>query len=142
MAKAKLRTRRPFLTVAQQHFFVRQFFPRFEFSGRAGVWVGYLQPTEFSRRYKVKIQYRVKTPPKIWVVSPALHPKAPHRFDDGSLCVYWAREGDWGPDMPFHETIIPWVAEWLFYYEMWLDTGKWLGSSSHASSDWPKSLEA
>jgi hypothetical protein len=30
-------------------------------------------------------------------------------------------------------TLIPWTALWLYYYELWLDTGKWLGPSSHAS---------
>jgi hypothetical protein len=30
-------------------------------------------------------------------------------------------------------TILPWTALWLYYYELWLDTGKWLGPSSHAT---------
>jgi hypothetical protein len=29
-----------------------------------------------------------------------------------------------------HETIIPWTAEWLVSYELYLTTGKWLGSSA------------
>jgi len=30
-------------------------------------------------------------------------------------------------------TILPWTALWLYYYELWLDTGKWLGPSSHSA---------
>lgn len=31
------------------------------------------------------------------------------------------------------KTILPWTALWLYYYELWLDTGKWLGPSSHTA---------
>jgi hypothetical protein len=29
-------------------------------------------------------------------------------------------------------TIVPWLALWLFYYEIWRITGKWLGKGAHA----------
>ena len=28
-------------------------------------------------------------------------------------------------------TIIPWTVEWLYYYELWLATGEWLGGGEH-----------
>ena len=34
-------------------------------------------------------------------------------------------------DQLIANTIIPWTGSWLFFYELWLDTGKWLGPSSH-----------
>jgi hypothetical protein len=75
----------------------------------------------------------------VWVVAPELHKRAEHRFTDNSLCLYWGRRNDWTPDMALRDTIIPWTAEWLFYYELWLETGRWLGSSSHdAPAERPK----
>lgn len=29
------------------------------------------------------------------------------------------------------ETVVPWAIEWLYYYEGWLVTGKWLGGGEH-----------
>jgi hypothetical protein len=33
--------------------------------------------------------------------------------------------------MPIALTIIPWLLEWLVYYEAWLVTGEWLGGGVH-----------
>ncbi|WP_179098563.1 hypothetical protein [Burkholderia pseudomallei] len=35
--------------------------------------------------------------------------------------------------MRFIETYIPWTAEWLWYYEYWRSTGKWVGGGAHPS---------
>ena len=32
--------------------------------------------------------------------------------------------------MKIHETIIPWTAEWLVFYELWQLTGEWYGAAS------------
>lgn len=29
------------------------------------------------------------------------------------------------------DTIIPWTVEWLYFYELWLATGEWLGGGEH-----------
>ena len=29
--------------------------------------------------------------------------------------------------MYVHETIVPWTAEWIVFYELWKITGEWLG---------------
>lgn len=69
--------------------------------------------------------------PIVRVLSPALAPDAPHVYRGGELCLYWPKEWRWYGDELIAETIVPWTASWLFYYELWLDTGKWLGPSSH-----------
>jgi hypothetical protein len=33
--------------------------------------------------------------------------------------------------MLYTETIVPWISEWLMYYELWLSTGEWLGGGIH-----------
>ena len=40
------------------------------------------------------------------------------------LCVY--RGDQWKADKPL-SAILPWITEWLFYYELWLPTGQWYG---------------
>ncbi len=55
----------------------------------------------------------------------------PHLYADGSLCLYWPKEWRWSRKAIIAETILPWAANWLLYYELWLDTGEWLGPSSH-----------
>lgn len=49
----------------------------------------------------------------------------PHRFKDGCLCLHL--NGEWDSTMLISETIIPWTAEWLLHYELWLATGEWHG---------------
>ena len=132
--------RQPALTVAEQDFFIRQYFPGFRRLGKAGTgrWIGDLQPASAARTYTVRLDYNAHTLPQVWVITPALEPGAPHVFREGSLCLYWGKRREWTPAMRLVDTIIPWTAEWLLYYEWWLDTGTWYGSSSHAQAESPK----
>jgi hypothetical protein len=46
--------------------------------------------------------------------------------------------------MPLAKTIIPWIYDWLFHYEIWLATGDWTGGGIHvqkesANKEQPKS---
>lgn len=90
-----------------------------------------LRPTADSAPYQVRILHEPGRFPKVWVVSPSLHPGSPHRYHiDGTLCLYWPKEWRWAPRESLASTIIPWTAFWLYYYELWLVTGDWLGPSS------------
>ncbi|MBE7550353.1 MAG: hypothetical protein HS126_04655 [Anaerolineales bacterium] len=97
------------------------------------VWRGFLQPQSISPVYQIEIEYKLKQIPKVKVISPPLAPNAKHLYPDGSLCLYWPKEWWWRQDNLIAEIIIPWAASWLYHYELWLDTGKWLGPSSHDS---------
>ena len=33
---------------------------------------------------------------------------------------------DWD-NSKYDSDLIPWISEWLFYFEMWLITGEWYG---------------
>jgi hypothetical protein len=37
--------------------------------------------------------------------------------------------------MKIHETIIPWTAEWLVFYELWKISGKWMGPAALHGTD-------
>jgi hypothetical protein len=49
--------------------------------------------------------------------------------DNTTLCLYYP--GHWKPEMLLSTTIVPWTAEWLMHYELWLATGHWAGGGSH-----------
>lgn len=121
------------LNLAIQALHIQRRFPDFSFyvKNGLGVYSGFLQPRFTSPRYLIEVQYRLKEIPKVWVLSPPLHPQAPHLYEQKNLCLYWPKEWKWTGNQIIAETIIPWTGSWLYFYELWLDTGKWLGPSSH-----------
>jgi hypothetical protein len=50
------------------------------------------------------------------------------------LCLYHPQSRDWNDEMLVAKSIVPWSAEWLFYYEMWLVTGVWGGEEAEHGS--------
>ena len=121
---------RKLLTLQLQMIRIRQLFPQFTYrAGKKPAWYGTLQPTPESPEYQLKLEYWPGKSPKVWVLSPEVHPKAPHRYKDRSLCLYYPRHSEWHPGMLLAETIVPWAAEWLFFYEVWLEDpeGRWFG---------------
>lgn len=126
---------RPTVNLAIQSLHILHRFPGFTYRRErgAGVWRGTLQPRSLSQKYRVAISYKLHCYPTVRIITPTLPPKAPHRWSDGTLCLFYPKENPWRQDMLIATTILPWTALWLYYYELWLDTGKWLGPSSHAS---------
>lgn len=126
------------LTLAQQCAAMSSRMPLWRLrSSRRGIarWEGWLQPTEYSDRYKIRIELTEHGTPKVNLLS---HPitndkgeRAPHLYNDDRLCLYQPAYKEWRPDMFIHETIIPWSSLWLYHYENWLITGKWFGGGEH-----------
>ena len=135
MARHKRRSscRRQVASVALQKHHIRRRFRGFSIQSGRGTLTcrGTLQPQQTSPCYEVQVSYKMGRVPRVVVRSPALDPEAPHRYADGSLCLYWPEEWLWRSDALLADTIIPWTALWLCYYELWLDTAVWLGPSSH-----------
>jgi len=119
--------------LALQNFLMAKGFPGFSYDRQGGLvtWRGTLQPRTCSPEYQIQVQYSIRTTPKVKVVWPPLALKAPHLYHDGTLCLYWTDEWRWRPDQIIAQTLLPWAALWLYFYELWLDTGEWLGPSSH-----------
>jgi hypothetical protein len=135
LTKVEFSQLRPTLNLGLQNLHILHRFPGFTYRRErgAGVWRGTLQPRRLSQKYRVAISYRLCSCPTVKVIAPTLLAKAPHRWSDGTLCLFYPKESPWRQDMLIATTILPWTALWLYYYELWLDTGKWLGPSSHAS---------
>ncbi len=97
---------------------------------------GTVRPSELSQEYAVEIRYHVGNHPEVRVVSPKLTDRGdgqpvPHLYTDGTLCLYRPRYREWTPVDLISQTIIPWISEWLYFYELWLATGTWLGGGEH-----------
>lgn len=116
------------ITFDLQTYNIKQDFNNFKCyrNNKGKYWVGELTPSNTT--YKVKIQYREKKSPKVYILEPTILKKAPHRYSDGSLCLYYPYDKDFNSNLSmFSDTIIPWTVEWIYYYELWLDTGVWWG---------------
>lgn len=112
-------------------------YPQFEVKSRShqrAVWRGTLQPTELSDVYTVEIDYTLSRSPDVHVLDPQLklhpdHKRLPHVYPGNRLCLYTF--GEWYPGLYIANTIVPWISLWLFFYEIWLLTGKWKGGGAH-----------
>ncbi|HRD68114.1 MAG TPA: hypothetical protein PKY50_18415 [Candidatus Competibacter sp.] len=62
----------------------------------------------------------------------------PHVYFDVSdyplspLCLFDPQSDEWDRTMYIADTIIPWAARWLAFYELWETTGRWYGGGRHA----------
>lgn len=114
-------------TAAEQFFIVRRWYPTASF--HRGVITVSLIPTPASPTYVVDIDYsQAPLAPLVNVVRPSVRSGAPHLFRPEvgrDLCLFY--RGEWTPALSFAESIVPWCEEWLFYYERWLEVGRWDG---------------
>ena len=126
------------LDIHQQAAFMNQCWPGFHRRCVGGTLYcrGHIQPLGLSRKYLIDLEYRVGigTRPAVRVQEPPLirrspNQRIPHTFKNGDLCLHV--DEDWPQSRPIATTIIPWTAEWLFHYEIWLATGEWMGGGIH-----------
>jgi hypothetical protein len=100
------------------------------------IWQGDWCPSDLSDTYFVRITYAFRSRPVIAVLSPTLKLakgkcRLPHVYGDGQLdiCVHEAEE--WNSRLFIADTIMPWVSQWLRFYEYWEQTGSWEGKGTH-----------
>lgn len=100
-----------------------------------------LQPTEESLIYKLKISAQIdSTIVNIFPIEPHIGREVngqaiPHMYPDGSLCLYYPDYKEWKYSDLWADTLIPWTSLWLYYYELWLQTGEWLGGGIHSRKE-------
>jgi hypothetical protein len=127
------RLQRRSLNLAQQAGALRQFSSDavVHFHGHSLEWEGVLTPTWLSRDYVVRIRYTAGNFPRVVVLDPPLEPnehgELPHFYRDGSVCLHEPHQ--WDESMLIADTILPWISEWLVYYELWRRSGVWYGNT-------------
>ena len=111
------------------------------YSGRILNFRAGISPGAFGRLYQCLLKVKPDgQQPDVIVLEPDLctladGQKIPHTYaHDGKgtrLCLWWPKGRDWLPSMRLADTFVPWTAEWLFYFELWLLTGEWSGGGQH-----------
>jgi hypothetical protein len=124
-----------------QAYKLRSYFPESKYSIRQDVlvWKGYLQPSDLSLKYLIKIVYRREKHPDVYVIEPKSLPlaegkiKLEHVYDTKKqhLCIYYRKAKEWDETKYIADKIIPWTSEWLLHYEYWVATGIWHGGGIH-----------
>jgi hypothetical protein len=123
------------LSVGEQFARIRGLYPHFYCRAtKNGLLIaeGDIRPTARSVAYRVRIEYRTYQPPDVYVLSPKLKPREeggrlPHVYPGNRLCLYLPGVGEWTSEMSLAHTLVPWISEWLFFYETWRALGVWLG---------------
>lgn len=99
-------------------------------SSRLRSW-GVVHPRPISHRYRIRIEYQMPRDPRVWVEEPPLQKSEgedpPHIYEADRPCLFYPPDRSWTPDLLIAYTIVPWLLEWLVYYEVWLITGEWEG---------------
>lgn len=116
--------------IGLQLLWMQELFPDFVYHRIGRIWLGYLRPTDLSPSYRVRLECRLPKAPIVRILEPSLALEAPHRYGDGSLCLYRPSDRSWDETRIIAKTIVPWTAEWLWLYECWQDTGEWYGDEA------------
>ena len=103
-----------------------------ELRGRRLVCRRSVKPTSLSASRRVRIEYTLKKYPEVHVEDPPLQTREdqagiPHTYPGPRPCLFWPAGREWQPSDRISRTILPWLLEWLAFYEIWLQTGEWLG---------------
>lgn len=113
---------------------MRRHFPHFtyEHTPTSVTWIGTLTPRKQS--YTVRIHYNENEFPVVNVLQPQIPDDAPHiyRHNNNALCLFYPKVGEceWTCSDYVADTIVPWTALWLYYFEIWKITGTWFGKEA------------
>lgn len=110
------------------------------------IWSCELRSSPLGDVYKIKIVFDTHEKPQVFVVEPEKLKmaegkfKLPHVYNntEQKLCLFYPDGQEWNISKMIASTIVPWTVEWLYHYELWVITGKWLGGGKHFNSSFEK----
>lgn len=125
-----------------QKFRIRRQFPSLSVRVRGDrlLCVGSVCPVESGCRYRFELTYRYGSAPEVRILRPHIEPSPDiHMYKDGTLCLYYWHEQPWKTSHQLHDTLLPWIAEWVLFYEGYQLTGRWLGpEAEHGTAKMPQ----
>lgn len=81
--------------------------------------------------YEVRVEYVAGKEPKTTILSPHIEPsKEIHMYNDHSLCLHYNPDMPWNEKVKVFETTIPWISEWIVFYEIYKRKNIWMGKES------------
>lgn len=90
--------------------------------------IGELQVKPELPVYTVSIIYRGNSNPIVKVLNPELVAEPPHIYKKSrTLCLYHPANYHWSGEKLIAKEIVSWTAAWIYFYEVWLQQGKWYG---------------
>lgn len=103
---------------------------------QTAIWQGEWCPSELSDTYWIKVTYTYRKRPVIAILRPTLKLakgkyKLPHTYLDGQLDICVHESDEWSSILLIADTIMPWVSQWLRFYEYWEQTGSWEGKGTN-----------
>lgn len=129
--------------LALQCVHMRKHFPCFKCSLMRGTLecIGEITPSDDCDTYRIRIRLRRRGTPEVRVLNPKIQQSSKiHMFSTEDLCLFDHREKPWMDRDNLHEKIVPWTAEWLVFYELYLLTGRWFGPEApHGNT--PKAVQ-
>lgn len=82
--------------------------------------------------YSISILYRQNISPEVRILSPKLDKNPPHYYKESqTLCLYHPKLFQWKKTRLVADEIMLWTAGWIYFYELWLQTGEWFGPNAH-----------
>ncbi len=102
-----------------------------KFHGLNMVCRGQLQPLDYIEPYQIEIIQVSGNPPKVFVKSPKIeyNPKI-HMYKKGNLCLYYPPDLNWKANTCVATYTLPWINEWIVYYELYKISGVWEGPAA------------
>lgn len=125
------------ISLIAQGELLRRIIPESHFKVEQGRlrWWGWVTPSPTSLSYRVRLTFRLGHNPIVHVLEPeliiAVGEKLPHVYPGNALCLYFPDGKEWHGGKVLARTVLPWVSEWLYYYEIWAVTGQWKGGGTH-----------
>lgn len=109
------------------------------------IWRYKISPSPMGDTYSIKVNYQLsknsnsKRPRQliISITDPLPLKKAvgknslEHCYNQTKqeLCLFYGNE--WNNSMLISNTVVPWIYDWLYHYEIWVGTGVWNGGGIH-----------
>lgn len=93
---------------------------------------GSIKPLQCINRYDIKIEYIAGYEPKTTILFPEIEPcREIHMYKDHSICLFYPPDMTWNEKTKVYQYTIPWISEWIIYYELYLINGNiWEGRES------------
>ena len=94
---------------------------------------GWITSDDYLNRYKIELRCVAGREPYCKILEPErITPlREVHMYEDHSLCLNYPPDMKWSGRTPIYLYTIPWIIEWIHYYELFLiNGGKWEGPES------------
>ena len=97
------------------------------------VCIGKIHNVDYKNDYQLEIKCIAGKEPYSKIVEPSgiIPDTKIHMYNDHSVCLHYPPDMKWNGLIPIYKYTIPWLVEWIHFYELYLiNGGKWEGRES------------